>query len=160
MAERVRVREIGNDEGRHLLRTVRRGSGSVVTWRCAQMMLLSEQGMPVAKIDEVTFAGADRVRDVIHNFNADGFAALCPKDKGGRPGTFTLSERREIKKIAKSKAAEHGLPFSTRSLTKPADFPVAEGWATTSATRACGPCSARRASPYIERLVARFGEDR
>jgi hypothetical protein len=35
MAERVRVREITNDEGNRLLRTVRRGSGSVVTWRRA-----------------------------------------------------------------------------------------------------------------------------
>jgi hypothetical protein len=33
--------------------------------------------------------------------------------QGGRPRTFTLPERREIKKIAKSKPAEHGLPFST-----------------------------------------------
>ncbi|MEB3370075.1 helix-turn-helix domain-containing protein [Saccharopolyspora mangrovi] len=52
-------------------------------------MLLSAQGMPVAKIAEVTFTSADRVRDVIHNFNADGFDALYPKYKGGRPRTFT-----------------------------------------------------------------------
>ncbi|WP_425266395.1 hypothetical protein [Amycolatopsis coloradensis] len=29
--------------------------------------------MPVAKIAEVTFTSAGRVRNVIHNFNADGF---------------------------------------------------------------------------------------
>jgi hypothetical protein len=45
----------------------------------------------------------------------------------GRPRTFTLSERREIKKIAKSKPTEHELPFSTWSLTELADFLVAEG---------------------------------
>ena len=39
---------------------------------------------------------------------------------------FTLPERREIKKIAKSKPAEQGLPFSTWSLVKLADFLVAE----------------------------------
>ena len=33
VAERVRVREIDDDEGQRLLRIVRRGSGSVVTWR-------------------------------------------------------------------------------------------------------------------------------
>jgi hypothetical protein len=33
MAEHVRVREITNDEGNRLLRTVRRSAGSVVTWR-------------------------------------------------------------------------------------------------------------------------------
>ncbi|MFV2088946.1 IS630 family transposase [Micromonospora sp. LOL_021] len=127
MGERVRVREIDDDEGQRLLRIIRRGTGSVVTWRRAQMVLLSAQGMPVGKIAEVTFTSADRVRDVIHNFNADGFDSLYPKYKGGRPRTFTLPERREIKKIAKSKPAEHGLPFSTWSLAKLADFLVAEG---------------------------------
>ncbi|MEH0822411.1 MULTISPECIES: IS630 family transposase [unclassified Micromonospora] len=127
MAERVRVREIDDDEGQRLRRIIRRGTGSVVTWRRAQMVLLSAQGMPVPKIAEVTFTSADRVRDVIHNFNADGFDSLYPKYKGGRSRTFTLPERREIKKITKSKPAEHGLPFSTWSLAKLADFLVAEG---------------------------------
>ncbi len=115
------------DEWQRLLRIVRRGSGSVVTWRRAQMVLLSVQGMNVAKIAEVTFTSPDRVRDVIHNFKADGFTSLYPKYKGGRPKTFSLPERREIKKIAKSRPAEHGLPFSTWSLVKLADFLVAEG---------------------------------
>src|SRR3954462_3194958 len=127
MAQPVQVRPISNDEGNRLLRIIRRGTGSVVTWRRAQMVLLSAQGMPVAKIAEVTFTSADRVRDVLHNFNADGFDSLYPKYKGGRPKTFTLAERREIKKITKSKPAEHGLPFSTWSLAKLADFLVAEG---------------------------------
>lgn len=63
--------------------------------------------MSVARIAEVTFTSADRVRDVIHNFNADGFESLYPKYKGGRPTTLTLPERREIKKISKSRPAEH-----------------------------------------------------
>ncbi len=91
------------------------------------MVLLPAQGMPVAKIAEVTFTSTDRVREVIHNFNADGFDSLYPKYSGGRPKRFTLSERREIKKIAKSRPAEHGLPFSTWSLAKLADFLVTEG---------------------------------
>ena len=148
MAERVQVREIDDDEGQRLLRIVRRGTGSVVTRRRAQMVLLSAQGMSPAKIAEVTFTSADRVRDVIRNFNDDGFASLYPKYSGGRPRTFTLPERREIKKIAKSKPAEHGLPFSTWSLAKLADFLVAEGWSTTSPTRACGSCSVTKASPF------------
>jgi hypothetical protein len=45
VTERLRVREIDDDEGRRLVRIVRRGSGSVVTWRRAQMVLLSAQGM-------------------------------------------------------------------------------------------------------------------
>jgi transposase len=127
MAERAAVRETDDDEGRRLLRIVRRGTGSVVTWRRAQMVLLSAQMMPVAKIAEVTFTSEDRVRDVIQNFNADGFDSLYPKYAGGRPRTFTRPERREIKKIAKSKPVEHGLPFFTWSLSKVADFLVADG---------------------------------
>lgn len=150
MAERVRVRDIDDDEGRQLLRIIRRGTGSVVTWRRAQMVLLSAQYMSVAKIAEVTFTSTDRVRDVIHNFNADGFEALYPKYKGGRPRTFTLPERREIKKAAKSRPAEHGLPFSTWSLAKLADFLVAEVVIDDISHEGLRSCSARKASPFNE----------
>ena len=127
MSERLRVREIGDDEGQRLVRIIRRGSGSVVTWRRAQMVLLSAQGMDAAAIAKVAFTSEDRVRDVIRNFNADGFGSLYPKYKGGHPPKFTVGQRREIKKIAKSKPVEHDLPFSAWSLAKLADFLVAEG---------------------------------
>jgi hypothetical protein len=79
MVRRVQVRPISNDVGTKLPRIVRRGNGSVVTWRRAQMVLLSAQGMAVPRIAEVTFTSPDRVRDVLHNFNADGFDSLKPK---------------------------------------------------------------------------------
>src|SRR6266567_3642072 len=110
MAGRVRVREISDDEGNRLKRIVRRGSGSVVTWRRAQMVLWPAQGMNVAQIARLAFTSEDRVRDVLHNFTADGFESLYPRYAGGHPPVFTLAQRREIKKIA-----------------KPADFLVAEG---------------------------------
>jgi hypothetical protein len=66
MVARVQVRAITNDEGNKLLRVVRRSSGSVVSWRQAQMVLLSAQGMDVSGIAKVTFTSADRVRDVLH----------------------------------------------------------------------------------------------
>jgi transposase len=62
------------------------------------MVLLSAQGMDVAQIAQVAFTSPDRVRAVIHNFNDDGFDSLVPKYAGGRPPTFNLPERREIKK--------------------------------------------------------------
>ena len=127
VTERLRVREIDDDEGRRLVRVVRRGSGSVVTWRRAQMVLLSAQGMEAAAIAKVAFTSEDRVRDVIRNFNADGFDSLYPRYRGGRAPKFTLGQRREIKKIAKSRPAGCDLPFSTWSLAKLADFLVAEG---------------------------------
>jgi Helix-turn-helix domain len=83
MAERVHVREITNVEGNKLLSIVRRGTGSVVRWRRAQVVLWSAQGMDVPQIATIAFTSEDRVREVIHNFNADGFDSLAPKYSGG-----------------------------------------------------------------------------
>jgi transposase len=127
VARRVELRPITDDEGNRLLRIVRRSSGSVVTWRRAQMVLLSAQAMDVAQIAQVTFTSPDRVRDVLHNFNLDGFDSLYPRYAGGRPPTFTLVQRRQIKQAALSRPVDHDLPFSTWSLAKLADFLVAEG---------------------------------
>jgi helix-turn-helix protein len=85
----LRVREIDDDEGQRLVRIIRRGTGSVVTWRRAQMVLLSAQGMDVPAIEKVAVTSEDRVRDVIRNFNADGFSSLYPKYKAARPPKFT-----------------------------------------------------------------------
>jgi len=130
MATRVELREISNDEGNRLLRIVRRDSGSVVTWRRAQIVLLAAQRMPAPRIAEVAFTDADTVRDVIHNFNRDGFDALYPRYRGGRPRTFTLPERQQIKRIALSVPSDLGQPFATWSLAKLADYLVAEGVVT------------------------------
>jgi transposase len=125
--EPLRVREITNDEGNRLLRIVRRGDGSVVTWRRAQIVLWSAQQMNVPKIATLAFSSEDRVREVIHNFNDDGFDSLYPKYSGGRPPKFTLPQRQQIKKVALSRPTDLGRPFSTWSLTKLADHLVREG---------------------------------
>ena len=127
MAERVQVRDLTNDEGRKLLSIIRRGSGSVVRWRRAQIVLWSAQRMDVPAIAKIAFTSEDRVRAVIHNFNLDGFDSLAPKYAGGRPPTFTLPQRREIKKVVLGRPTDHDLPFSTWSLSKLAEFLVAEG---------------------------------
>ncbi len=85
MREGLRVRELTNDEGNRSLRIVRRSSGSVVTWRRAQMVLLSAQGMDVARVAKVAFTSPDRVREVINNFNQDGFDSLYPRYAGVGP---------------------------------------------------------------------------
>lgn len=127
MAGRVHVREITNDEGNRLLRTVRRTAGPVVTGRRAQMILLSAQSMDPTQIAEVTFTSPDRVRDVIHAFNTHGFDSLAPKYAGVRPRKFTDEQRAEIRKIALARPADHDLPFSTWSLSKLADYLVVKG---------------------------------
>lgn len=116
----------------------------------AGLMLLSAQSMSVVKIAKVTFSSADRVRNVIHNFNAHNcnahsFESFYLKCKAAVPGGFTLPERRGI---AKSKPVDHGLPFSTWSPAKPTTSWSPREWLTTSATRVCVPRSARRASPF------------
>jgi len=127
MAARVELREISNEEGNRLLGMIRRSSGSVVTWRRAQIVLLAAQRMPPLRIAEVVFSDPDTVRGVIHNFNRDGFDSLYPRYRGGRPRTFTLPERQQIKRIALSVPSDLGQPFATWSLAKLADYLVAEG---------------------------------
>jgi transposase len=75
----------------------------------------------------VTSAGPDRVRDVLHNLNLDGFDSRYPRHRGGRPPTFTLAQRRAIEQLALSRPQDHELPFSTWSLVKLAELLVAEG---------------------------------
>src|SRR6266849_10037270 len=127
MAARVELREITNEEGNRLLRMIRRSSGSVVTLRRAQIVLLAAQRMPPTRIAEVVFSDADTVREVIHNFNRDGFEALYPRYRGGRPRTFTLPQRQQITRIALAIPSDLGQPFATWSLAKLADYLVAEG---------------------------------
>ena len=107
MARQVELRPITDYEGNRLLRIVRRSSGSVVTWRRAQMVLLAAQAMPVSQIAKVTFTSQDRVREVIHNLQrrrvrralptlsgrpaAYVHAAATPADQEGRPVTPTRS---------------------------------------------------------------------
>jgi transposase len=146
--EGIRVREITKEEGQRLLRIVRPSSGSVVTWRRAQMVLLPAQGMDVAQIAKVAFTSEDRVRAVLHNLNDDAFESLYPKYGGGRPPTFTLPQRQAIKKIALARPQDHDLPFSTWSLRKLAGFLVAEGVLDDVSHEAFGSCSERRACRF------------
>ena len=100
----------------------------MVRWRRAQIVLWSAQRMDVPAIAKIAFTSEDRVREVIHNFNDDGFDSLAPKYAGGRPPTFTLpaasADQEDRACLART---DHDLPFSTWSLSKLAEFLVAEG---------------------------------
>ena len=127
VTERLRVREIDDDEGRRLVRIVRRGSGSVVTWRRAQMVLLSAQGMDAAAIAKVAFTSEDR-------------GPRCDPRLQRRRVYFALSQvpRRPPAEVhagpsgGRSRRSPSPGPRSTAcrsawSLSKLADFLVAEG---------------------------------
>lgn len=144
MAERVRVREISNQEGNRLLGIVRRSTGSVVTWRRAQMVLLSAQGMDVAQIAQVTFTSPDRVRDVLHNFNLDGVRLPVPAlsrrptaDLHPGPAPPDQAARPVASPRPRPAVLHQAWPSWLTSWSL-------RGWSTTSAMRACGSYSARQ----------------
>jgi Winged helix-turn helix len=148
VAERVQVRPITNEEGNRLLRILRRGTGSMVTLRRAQMVLLSAQAMDVPQIAKVTFTSEDRVRDVIHNFNADGFESLYPRYKGGRRRSsprssgMRLSGSRCLGRRTKGSRPRAGACPSWLTIWS------IRGWSRTSATSGCARCCASRACPF------------
>src|SRR5512147_341281 len=74
-----------------------------------------------------SLSGMDLRGSAVRKVGGTPFDALRPRYAGGRPPTFTLAQRQQIKKIALSRPADHDLPFSTWSLAKLADFLVAEG---------------------------------
>jgi hypothetical protein len=106
VTERLRVREIDDDEGRRLVRIIRRGGGSGLPGGGRRWCCCRRRAWRCPRIAKVAFTSEDRVRDVIRNFNADGFGSMYPKYKGGHPPKFTLVQRREIKKTA---TGLHGL---------------------------------------------------
>jgi len=119
-----------------------------VTWRRGQMVLLSAQGMDVPAIAKVVFTSEDRVRDVIGNFNAGGFGSLFPKYKGGRPPKFTLARGGISRRSPRAKPVEYDLPFSAWSLSKLADFLIAEGHPVEETSRSLAiPIPLRKMPP-------------
>ena len=84
--------------------------------------------MDVAPIGKVAFTSEDLVREVMHNFNDDGFDSLYPKYAGGRPPTFTLPQRQPYQE---DRAGPPDRITTCRSrpgrLAKLAEFLVAEG---------------------------------
>ena len=148
MAARVELREITNEEGNRLLRIVRRDSGSVVTWRRAQIVLLSAQRMSPAKISEVVFTDPDTVREVIHNFNRDGFDALYPATReGARRPSPCPSDARSRRSRSRSRPTSAGRLRPGAWPSWPTTWSP-RGWSRTSPTRGCASCFARKASPF------------
>jgi hypothetical protein len=79
----------------------------------------------------VTCTSPDRVRDVIHNFDADGFDALYPRYRGGRRATFSADQRAEITKVARGRPTDHGLPVSTLEPAEAGRAPGRQGGRST-----------------------------
>jgi len=103
--------------GNRLLR-LSRATRSVVTLRRCHVVLHSAQGFTPPRIAEMLGLSADYVRTIIKAFNAEGFATLEPKYGGGRPRTFTDTQREALESLATSRPADLGLPFQEWSLSR------------------------------------------
>lgn len=125
MAEPVRARRLSDEEGRRLQQLVRRGSRSAagaIRVRRATMIMASAAGTPVPAIARLVAADEDTVRDVIHDFNARGLAALDPQWAGGRPRRISEDDEAFIVATATTRPKTLGLPFTRWSIRKLAAF--------------------------------------
>jgi transposase len=90
-------------------------------------MLASAQRWPVRDIADLAQVSQRYVRQVIHDFNETGFAALDPKWSGGAPETIDDTTRTQIRAIAGCDPRALGQPFSTWSLAKLCDYLIEAG---------------------------------
>jgi transposase len=122
MSQPVRARRLSEDEGRCLLRLVRRGKHESIRVRRALIVMASASGTTVPAIARLVAADEDTVRDVIHAFNAEGLACLGPRWAGGRPRRITDADTAVIVKTATTRPRKHGLPFTHWSIRKLAAY--------------------------------------
>ncbi|MDP8970752.1 MAG: IS630 family transposase [Actinomycetota bacterium] len=122
----VFVRALTDQEQQRLVGITRR-SRDPVRLRRAMIVQMSAQGRSVQDIAELTAFSERYIREVIHAFNDQGFAALDPKWSGGRPKTIDDATRRAIRRLALSRPPDLDLPFTTWSLTKLRDHLVDTG---------------------------------
>lgn len=85
MADPVRVHGLTDGEGEWLQQIVRRGSTSMVHYRCTMMLLASADQDRVPVVAELVQADEDTVQEVIHRPNEIGLACLDPRWSRGRP---------------------------------------------------------------------------
>lgn len=118
MPEPVRARRLREEEGRYLLRLVRRGRHDSVRYRRALIIMASASGTTVPAIARLVAADEDTVREVIHAFNQRGLACLDPDWAGGRPRRITDDDIEVIVQTATARPKRLGLPFTHWSLRK------------------------------------------
>ena len=111
------VRELSDGEAAHLLKLARRSRNPIVQHR-AMLLFASFQRQSVSQIALMHRASATHVAELIHAFNAEGFAALDPRKGEGRPRRIDLDTRSEIVKVALARPVDRGEPFTSWSLTK------------------------------------------
>ncbi len=120
------VRDLRIDEGRKLQNIVRRSRDRIMARR-AQVVLASNQGAKIPSIARRLYFSEQHVRNIIKEFNTDGFDALSPKYGGGRPVKFTEEQRSLIIETALCPPDLLGRPFRRWSLAKLREYVVKDG---------------------------------
>lgn len=110
MARPVRARRLTDEEGRTLLRIVRRGRHGTIKVRRAMMILTSSSGNTNEAIAALVAADPDTARGVIHAFNDHGLDCLEPRRAGGAPRRITDADEAYI-----VREPEAGPPAAHRS---------------------------------------------
>ena len=123
-----RARELSEREVGELWQLAGHGdTPSVVTLQRARVVLWSTLGWNVASTASRTLMSEDRVRAVIRNFNADGFACLHPGYLGGEPALPSADEHRAAALVAADSPSDHGLPLEHWTEPALAEYLVGEG---------------------------------
>lgn len=117
MANRLFVRPLTRAEQKELARLVRTGTQARLVRR-AQMVRMSAQGHPVARIAEAWGVHRQTVRRTIKAFNADGPAALADKARTGRPPKATGQYVALLKEAVATSPRDLGYPFSSWTLQR------------------------------------------
>ena len=120
------VRDLTPSEGRQLSQILKT-STSAVMLRRAQVVAFSGQGMQAKHIAQQLRLHEEYVRELIRQFNEGSFAALRPRQRKGRPRELAPEEVAQVIEVATSRPKDCGMPFTTWSLRKLADFLVARG---------------------------------
>ena len=91
------------------------------------MVLWSAQGMSVPRIAGLAFTSEDRVRDVLHNFNATGSSRCIPATRADTRRCSRWPSGGRSRRSPSPGRPSTGCRFPRWSLAKLADFLVAEG---------------------------------
>ena len=114
----VFVRELLSPSEAQRLVKITRTAKDRVRLRRAGIVLASTQGRSASEAAAMFAATAQYVREVIHAFNDQGFAALDPKWSGADLVGSVPRARETICRVAKTAPAQLERPFTTWSLTK------------------------------------------
>jgi len=115
------VRDLTDAESKTLTRWLH-DARSTVRVRRAELLALSGQGMRVQEIASSLCLHEEYVRELIRQFNADGFEALKPKPRPGRPKSLSEEEKSIVAEIAIAPPQAFGRPFNQWSLPKLHEF--------------------------------------